>query len=234
MTKSGKEQKENRWVEKVKSIILDVDPAEIYQDARDAGLNVAGVEDFRGLGNQYDRVEELMAQYARKAARYCATSGAAAGFGGPVTAFTLGGMDLANLAAQLYWLNQRLAIVNGFDLDAPHQVEQAQEIYLRSLGLDAAAQATLKQQILWATSLSGKRSAGASAGPVAKIMLTIARKLSIKLTSKRATRLVPVVGGVFGAGVNYAFAKSAAETMIDLFREAYGRAWTTDHNRMIQ
>ena len=124
------DQNENKTLRNIKSIILDIDQEGVFRDARSAGLQVVHIDDFRNQTQNYWRIEDIMHHYVGLAARYSAISGASAGVGGPVTAITLGGVDILNMAAQLYRLSQRLAILNGLDPENPIQKEKTQEIYL--------------------------------------------------------------------------------------------------------
>lgn len=213
----------SKVIERIKEIVLNIDPQSVLQDSRSAGLNVYTIEDFRDQAHNYWRIEDIMKQYAGLAARYSSISGATTGFGGPATAFTLGGVDIVNMAAQLYRLSQRLAILNGFDLENPLQKERTLEIYLYALGVDAAAQATIKSQLLKAANIAGKR--GAYSNPMLKLIVSVAQKLGTKVTSLQAAKYLPIVGSVAGAGVNYAFAKVAAKKMVESFKQEYFRTW---------
>lgn len=212
-----------RVLQKVKKVVLDINPEGVFRDARSAGLEVFTTEDFRNQAHNYWRIEDVMNQYAGLAARYSAISGATAGIGGLPTAITLGGVDIANMAAQLYRLSQRLAILNGFDPENPLQREKTQEIYLYALGFDGAAQAAIKQQLLRAASIAGK--SGAKSNPVLKLIILAAEKLGAQYTSKQAAQLIPFVGGVVGAGVNYTFARVASKKMLEAFKGEYFRTW---------
>ncbi len=164
-----------------------------------------------------------MRQYARRAARFSAAGGATSGAGGVVTATTLGVADIAHMAAQLYRLCQRLAVLNGFDLENPLQRERAEEIYLLALGFDAAAQAALKQQLGRAANIAGKR--GAYSNYILQLIIFVARKLGTRITSKQAAKFIPVVGGAFGATLNYTFARTAANKMLGMLKDDYFRTW---------
>ena len=212
-----------RVLRRVKEVGLDIHPEGVLCDARSAGLEVVKLEDFRDQAHNYWRIEDLMNHYAGLAARYSAISGATAGIGGPATAITLGGVDIANMAAQLYRLSQRLAILNGFDPENPLQREKTQEIYLYALGFDSAAQAAIKQQLLRAGNIAGKR--GAYNNPVLKLIVLVAEKLGGSITSKQAAKYIPLVGGVAGAGINYTFARTASRKMLGLFKDEYFRTW---------
>lgn len=217
------EQDDKSLVKKLKEVILNVDPEGVFEDARAAGLKVEEVEDFRDQAHNYWRIEDLMRQYARRGARLSALSGATSGVGGFATATTLGVADIANMAAQLHRLCQRLAILNGFDPENPLQRERAEEIYLLALGFDTAAQAVLRQQLGRAASIAGRR--GAYSNYILKLIIFIAKNLGVEITSKQAGKYVPVVGSVFGATLNYSFAKKAADTMLAEFKNDYFRTW---------
>ncbi len=224
------EPNDKTLVKKLKEIVLDTDPEGIFRDARAAGLEVTKVEDFRHQAHNYWRIEDLMRQYARRAARFSAASGATSGVGGAPTAVALGGVDMANMAAQLYWLCQRLATLNGFDLGNPLQRERAIEIYLLALGFDTAAQAALRQQLVRAASKAGKP--WARSNYILKLIILVAEKLGAKITTKQAAKYIPVVGGVFGATLNYAFARGAANKMLDAFKDDYFRTWQAESRKV--
>lgn len=217
------EQNDKSLVKKLKEVILDVDPEEVLKDARAAGLKVTKIEDFRDQAHNYWRIEDLMRQYARRAARFSAVGGATSGVGGAPTAVALGGVDVAHMAAQLYWLCQRLAVLNGFDPENSLQRERTKEIYLLALGFDAAARAALERQLGRAVSIAGKR--GAYSNYILRLITIVAGKLGAKITTKQAAKFVPVVGGAFGATLDYAFARGAANKMLDAFKDDYFRTW---------
>lgn len=220
------DQNENKTLRNIKSIILDIDQEGVFRDARSAGLQVVHIDDFRNQTQNYWRIEDIMHHYVGLAARYSAISGASAGVGGPVTAITLGGVDILNMAAQLYRLSQRLAILNGLDPENPIQKEKTQEIYLYALGFDAAAQAAIKQQLLRAASIAGKR--GAYNNQLLKLIVLVAAKLGASITSKQAVKFIPLLGGVAGATVNYTFAKTASKKMVESFKREYFRTWQAE------
>jgi len=210
-------------VRKLKEIVLDINPDDVIKDACSAGLQVKSIEDFRAQAKNYWRIEDVMMQYSGIASRFSAISGATAGSGGAVTAITLGGVDIANMAAQLYRLNQRLAILNGFDISNKLHQEKTVEIYLYALGFDAAAQAAIRQQLARAAAIAGKR--GAYSNYILRLIILVAGKLGATITSKQAAKFIPIVGGVAGASLNYAFAGNAAKIMRAAFKDEYFRTW---------
>jgi hypothetical protein len=210
-------------VRKLKEIVLDINPDDVIKDACSAGLLVKSIEDFRAQAKNYWRIEDVMMQYSGIASRFSAISGATSGSGGAVTAITLGGVHIANMAAQLYRLNQRLAILNGFDISNKLHQEKTVEIYLYALGFDAAAQAAIRQQLARAAAIAGKR--GAYSNYILRLIILVAGKLGATITSKQAAKFIPIVGGVAGASLNYAFAGNAAKKMRAAFKDEYFRTW---------
>ncbi|ELI6420930.1 EcsC family protein [Aeromonas veronii] len=170
-----------------------------------------------------------MHSYAGLAARYSAISGATAGIGGISTSLAIGGVDILNMASQLYRLGQRLSVLNGFDPNDPIQNAKITEIYLCALGFDAAAQAVIKSQLIKAASVAGKR--GAYNDPVIKLIIYVAKKLGQDITSKQAAKYIPVVGLVAGATMNYTFARKAANNMLESYKKEYFRTWQAEQRQ---
>ena len=109
------------------SEIVSVDPKDIVKDAKSKGLPVSQIEHFTTeiIVKNYRRIEDISSSYGNYAARNSAITGLASGIGGVATMVTIGGVDIVNMAAQLYRLNQRVAYLNGFDPNNPHDAELA-------------------------------------------------------------------------------------------------------------
>jgi hypothetical protein len=217
------DESERAVMSKLKSIDLHVDPGSVIQDARKAGLNVHNIGDFQSQITNYWRIEDLMNSYAGVAARYSAMSGAGAGVGGFGTRVTLGVVDIANMAAQLFRLGQRLAIVNGLDPSDEHQNEKITEIYLYALGFDAVAQIAIRAKLQQANDIAGK--SGANSNSVLRLIIIVAGKMGFQINTKQAAKYIPIVGAFAGAGTNYAFAKVAAKKMIGTYKDDYFRTF---------
>jgi|TARA_R100000935_G_C2837611_1_gene169036 hypothetical protein len=222
------EKKERAIMAKLNSINLNVDVNSVLKDAQNAGIDVSSVRCFQNQITKYWRIEDLMESYAGVAARYSAISGASTGAGGVGTKLALGGVDIAHMAAQLYRLGQRLAILNGIDPRNERQKEKITEIYLYALGFDAAAQAVIKSQLLKASAIAGK--SGANNNPVLRLIILVAEKLGTEINTKKAAQFIPIVGLFAGAGANYAFAKVAANKMIKTYKNDYFRSWQATHS----
>lgn len=126
-------------IQKIKSIIINIDPQDVLKDAKEYGLEVQTLEDFENKADNYVFIEKLANKYGDVAARYCAISGASSGIGGIATTVTLASVDISNMAAQLYRLNQKIAVLHGFNPDNEIHQEKVATIYLMALGVDAAS-----------------------------------------------------------------------------------------------
>jgi EcsC protein family len=207
----------------LKKYVMDIDPEQVLDDARAAGLSVQTIEDFRRQAPNYWRIEDLAGEYVARTARWCAAGGATTGIGGPTTALTLGAGDLAHMAARLYWLCQRLAVLHGFDPRNARHRDAAEQVYLSALGFDTTAQASLREHLHRAAAVAGKR--GAYDNYMLRLVVAIAERLGGRLASRVAARFIPVVGAVSGATVNYTFAKQAGQKMQAAFKGEYFKAW---------
>ncbi len=210
------------------SEVVSVDPKDIVKDAKAKGLPVSRIEDFTTdiIVKNYRRIEDLSDSYGKYAARNSAVTGLASGIGGVATMVTIGGVDLVNMAAQLYRLNQRVAYLNGFNPNDPHDAELAREIYLFSLGFDKAAVAGVQAMMNRAAQIAGK--SGARSNPVLKLIMIVASKLAPKMTTTQAAKFIPFVGGILGGGINFAFAKYASSEIQKRYKEEFFRKIQTE------
>lgn len=210
------------------SEVVSVDPNDIVKDAKSKGLPVSKIEHFTTdiIVKNYRRIEDLSGSYGNYAARNSAVTGLASGVGGIATMVTIGGVDIINMAAQLYRLNQRAAYLNGFDPNNPHDAELAREIYLYSLGFDKVAVASVQAMMNKAAQIAGK--SGAKSNPVLKLIMIVTGKLAPKMTTKQAAKFIPVVGGILGGGINFAFAKYASSEIQKRYKEEFFRKVQTE------
>ena len=209
---------------KVKKIVLDINPNDILNDAREYGLKVNTTRDFADQPHNHAFIEKLMEKYATLTASYCAASGVTSGVGGIATTITLGGVDIAHMAAQLYRLNQKMAILNGFDLENTVHKDKAQLIYLKALGFDATAQSAIRAQVIKAAAENVSKP-GVSANVTIRLIMAVAKLLGVNLTKAQTVKLIPFLGGALGGGLNYMFAKNAAKKMISEYKSDYFDRW---------
>lgn len=225
MTDDNQKEIEKSFSGRFKEILFDVDPKDVIKDARAAGLEVNKIEDFHGQTHNYWRIEDIAKEYVGRTARWCAVSGASSGIGGIATTVVLGAGDITHMAARLYWLCQRLAILHGFDPDNPLQRDRAQEIYLIALGIDSIGQAAIRQQLSKAAVVAGK--SGSRSNYVLKFLVLVVAKFTgqqtTKVTTTQVVKFIPFLGAVTGGSLNYFFASKAAKKMHESFRDDYFR-----------
>lgn len=207
-------------LEKIRSVLLEVDPNEIIMDAQSAGLDVKSIEDFKDYVHDYWRLDEIADIYIRRTARWCAVSGATTSVGGFVTSLTLGVGDAAHMTARLFNLCQRLSLLHGFDPEQQIQKERNLEIFLSALGFDRVAQMELKEQLKEVVLFAGKKV------PRSNYMMKLVALVVAKLTGKRIStraisRFVPVVGAVAGGTLNYFYILNTAKRMKEFYQKDY-------------
>lgn len=212
-------------VEKIKDIVLSVDPKSIVKDARTMGMEVSDVSDFSNQAQNYIHIEKLSKRYAEATSKLCAASGFTSGVGGITTTVVFAGADLANMAAQLYRLNQKLAILNGFDPDNELHNERAQTIFMAALGIDVTAQAGIRTIMTKAAAEKLVGKPGPASTPIIRLVMEIAKILGVKLTKAQAGKLIPFVGGIVGGGVNYMFARAMTKKMLADYKSDYFDRW---------
>ena len=54
------------------------------------------------------------------------------------------------------------------------------------------------------------------------LTIKIAQEIAKKLVARRVGRLVPIIGGVVGGGLNYQFVKSTGNNLLLLNNEKFG------------
>lgn len=207
-------------IEKIKEVLVDINPQEILKDANELGLHVQCVEDFKNQKNNYVYAEKLAEKYGEVAANYCAISGAGTGIGGIATSVALAGVDLGNMAAQLYRLNQKIAILHGFSPSNEIHQEKILKIYLTALGIDAAASTAIRTAVVKAAAENTAKKGPAQAVAIKIVMLT-AQALGLKIAKSTAAKAVPFVGAFIGGGINYWFAKKSAKSILLAYKSDY-------------
>lgn len=188
------------------------------------GINIDNISDFENHAINYAYIENISKKYAENAARLCAASGFTSGIGGIATTVALAGVDIANMAAQLYRLNQKLALINGFNPENEMHHQRAQTVFMTALGIDATAQAGIRTIVTKAAAENLAKKGPASA-PAIRLVMEITKILGVKISKTQAGKLVPFVGGAIGGSVNYFFAKSMAKKMLADYKSDYFDRW---------
>ena len=219
---------ENKFREGIVKKIADtiaVDPEDIIDDAQEFGIQVSEFVDFKDPEKikRHD-IERLSRKYSNLAARYSAASGAVTGAGSIITVAALSVGDLGNLAAQLFRLNQRLAILHGFNPNNAIHHDKVLGFYLTALGIDGIAQTGIRNMVAKAIAEDATKKGPAKAVGI-RIIMEVVKLLGLSMTKNQAAKLVPFVGMGLGAGVNYLFAKKAAKNLMRSYRlDAQDRA----------
>lgn len=211
-------------VRKIQDIVLKVNPESVLRDAQSYGLKISDLSDFSNKAHDYAYIEKLSIKYAESASKLCALSGFSSGFGGVLATITLSSADIANMAAQLYRLNQKLALLNGFDPNSELHNERMQTKFMTALGIDTLAQAGIRTIV---TKAAGENllKKGPASSPAVRLIMEIVKLLGPKITKVQAGKLVPVLGGVIGGGVNYMFAKSVTKKLLADYKSDYFDRW---------
>lgn len=194
--------------EKIKKII-SVDVNDVVKDAQAAGLPVTSIACFSAPDElNYRIIKKIMDNYASTAAKYCALSGAGTGIGGLTSTIALASVDIANIAAQLFRLNQRLAILSGLNPEDPDDQKRINSIYLRSLGFDDETYFSMKEKFVNSVRAEPQKETNLL------LILEVTKYLGIVLSKIQITKIIPFLGAIAGSTLNFFFAKKAAKQMI--------------------
>ncbi len=220
---------ENGVIKHIKNLILNIDPQEVLADIRSFGLDLEKLEDLKFKQDKYIYIEKVANKYIESACAFTMVSGASAGIGGLATGVVLGGADLFHLAAQVYRLNQKIAILHGFDLKNTIHQEKAFVIYLTALGFDAGVKSILQAQIMMAAAENlAKR--GPATTPMVKIIMEVASLLGVNMAKTKAGSLVPFIGALIGGGFNYYFVNKTGKAILAEYRSDYNDRWQAQTN----
>lgn len=203
---------------KIKEAIWNIDPNRILNDAHVQGIDASSLVDLAHRPDIYPRLQQLMNQYVKSASRYSAVTGASSGFGGFVSAVTFASVDLVNIAAQLYRLNQKLALVHGLDITNVELQPQLQQIYLQSLGFDAKAQEVILGKVKIDQNVLGHEAVKSFSVQLVK---EVAKHLAVKLSRKQAAKVIPFLGAAVGGGANYWFTQRSGKAMMEAYQQLY-------------
>lgn len=203
--------------------IFDIDPETVLEDARNKGLKVSKVEDFRHQTDNYGTIEDLMNGYLNNYALYNTIGGATTGIGGITTSITLSSFELANTATHLYRLSQQFAILNGFNPQYPFHKDKVYDIYLNTLGFKAASQTALKY-ILFQASRSNNDNT-ITFRLFSSFITRLARKAGSDVSSRNVSKLIPFVGSAVGVYTSYNYAYDTGNSMRDAFKKQYYMDW---------
>lgn len=160
-------------------------------------------------------LDEIAADTITASMRMAAAEGAGLGMGGMFTLVP----DLGILSAITLRLIQKLSLIYGF----PYNTEQEQaELWIAAA---SAAGVDISRDLLERQLVSRF---------VPKVIERIAAKASAEIVEKWAARVIPLVSGVIGAGLNYYFVRVWGERALGHFRQKHWEARRLKQPQAIQ
>ncbi len=210
--------------------LISIDPLDVLRDAQEMGLPVNTLEDLRSQAHNYVYIEKIMEKYANFSAGYAGLSGLSAGIGGFTTALTVGMADVLHIAAQVYRLNQKFAILNGYDFNSQIFQEKTNLMFMTALGLDAAVQAGIREVVAKAA-LENVAKKGPASAPAIRLLMEVAKVFGSTITKKKAAEMVPFVGGLIGGTINVYFVKKTAKKLMLDYKSDYFDRWQLQNKK---
>lgn len=183
---------------------IQVNPEKYMAHLRGAyGLPAISYEGVFGV--ELHTLDHIAQETIRSSMKMAAAEGAGLGMGGLLTVLP----DLGILAAITMRMIQKLSLIYGF----PYTTEEEQaELWIAAAsaaGVDITRDLVEKQVI---------------SKFVPRVIQAIASQASKEIVEKWAGRLVPVVSGIIGAGLNYYFVRVWGERALVHFRQRHQAA----------
>jgi len=180
---------------------IQVDPEKYLQQLRMA-YDIPAITYNGVFGIELHTLDHIAEETIRSSMKLAAAEGAGMGMGGLFTVIP----DLGFLAAITMRMIQKLSLIYGF----PYTTEEEQaELWVAAAtaaGVDITRDLVEKQVI---------------SKFVPRVIQRIAAQASAEMVEKWAGRLIPVVSGVIGAGLNYYFVRVWGERALGHFRQRH-------------
>lgn len=180
---------------------IKVDPAHYLEHLRMA-YNLPALTYDGVYSVNPDLLDQIAEDTIRAHMRFAAAEGAGLGMGGLFTMLP----DLGILAGITLRMIQKLSLIYGFSYDTEEEEAELWIAAASAAGVDISRDLLEKQFV--------KRF-------VPRVIQRIAASASAEIVEKWAARLIPVVSGVIGAGLNYYFVKVWGERAIGHFRQRH-------------
>jgi uncharacterized protein (DUF697 family) len=147
-------------------------------------------------------LDQLAAETIRACMRLASLEGAGLGMGGMLTIVP----DLGILSAITLRMLQKLSLIYGFPYNTEAEEAELWVAAASAAGVDISRELMEKQLV---------------SKFVPRVIQRIAARASAEIVEKWSARLIPVLSGVIGAGLNYYFVKVWGERAIAHFRQKH-------------
>lgn len=180
---------------------IKVDPDKHMEHLRMAyGLPALTYDGIASLDTRLlDRIAE---DTIRASMRMAAAEGAGLGLGGMFTVLP----DLGILAAITMRMIQKLSLTYGFPYNTEQEEAELWVAAATAAGVDISREVVEKQVV---------------SKFVPAVIQRIAAKASAEIVEKWTARLIPIISGVIGAGLNYYFVRVWGERALAHFRQRH-------------
>ncbi len=190
---------------------IKVDPGKYMEHLRMAyGLPAITYDGVFGV--EVHTLDHIAQETIRASMKMAAAEGAGLGMGGLFTVLP----DLGILAAITMRMIQKLSLVYGFAYNTEEEEAELWVAAASAAGVDIGREIVEKQVV---------------SKFVPRVIRAIAARTSAELAEKWAGRLIPVVSGVIGAGLNYYFVRVWGERALSHFRQRHLAARQQQHAR---
>jgi uncharacterized protein (DUF697 family) len=180
---------------------IKVDPDKYMEHLRMAyGLPAVTYEGVFGV--ELHTLDHIAEETIRSSMKIAAAEGAGMGMGGLFTMLP----DLGILAAITMRMIQKLSLVYGFPYNTAEEEAELWVAAASAAGVDIGRELVEKQFV---------------SKFVPRVIQRIAARASAEIAEKWAARLVPIVSGVIGAGLNYYFVRVLGERALGHFRQRH-------------
>jgi uncharacterized protein (DUF697 family) len=149
-----------------------------------------------------EELDDVAAETIRAGMKIAAAEGAGLGMGGMLTLVP----DLGILSAITLRTIQKLSLIYGFRYNSDEEMAELWVAMASAAGVDISRELVEKQVV--------QRF-------VPKVIQRIATRASTEVVERWAGRVIPVLSGVIGAGLNYYFVRAWGERAVKHFREKH-------------
>jgi uncharacterized protein (DUF697 family) len=180
---------------------IKVDPEKYMEHLRMAhGLPAITYDGVFGV--ELHRLDHIAEQTIRASMKIAAAEGAGLGMGGMLTVLP----DLGILSAITMRMIQKLSLIYGFPYNTEQEEAELWVAAASAAGVDIGRELVEKQVV---------------SKFVPRVIQRIAVRTSAEIAEKWAGRLIPIVSGVIGAGLNYYFVRVWGERALVHFRQRH-------------